>query len=160
VNRATIIAAALALLIGVCAAGGTAADGGVPTVLELGKLSDVYEPVRFNHAGHVSTAGGCADCHHQHGSTQVQACRDCHKIDLSAFRKNVNAGGLKPCRECHAASAKPGDIGRPSLKAAYHQACFKCHRGDVGSVGKDPKGCTEMCHAPKAQAKAKADVKK
>jgi hypothetical protein len=158
VKRATIIAAALALWIGVCAAGETSAGGGAPTMLELGKLSDVYEPVRFNHAEHVSTAGGCADCHHQHGSMQVQTCPDCHRIDPKAFRKNVNAGSLKPCRDCHAASARPGDIGRPTLKAAYHQACFKCHRGDVGSVGNDPKGCTEMCHVPKA--KAKAEVKR
>jgi hypothetical protein len=156
VKRATIIAAVLALWIGLWAAGATAADGGVPKMLELGKLSDVYEPVRFNHAGHVSTAGGCADCHHQHGSMQVQSCPDCHRIDPKAFKKNENAGSLKPCRDCHTASARPGDIGRPGLKAAYHQACFKCHRGDVGSVGKDPKGCTEMCHVPKAQAKADA----
>ncbi|MGE5698715.1 MAG: cytochrome c3 family protein [Deltaproteobacteria bacterium] len=155
-KRATIIAAALALWIGVYAAAETAAGGGAPAMLELGRLSDLYEPVRFNHAGHVSMAGGCADCHHQHGSVQVQTCPDCHRIDPKSFKKNANAGSLKPCRDCHAASAGPGDIGRPGLKAAYHQACFKCHRGDVGSVGKDPKGCTEMCHERKAQAKAEA----
>ena len=48
------------------------------------------------------------------------------------------------------ASEKPGITGQPSLKVAYHQACLKCHWGDVGSAGKNLGGCTEMCHVPKA----------
>jgi hypothetical protein len=153
VKKATILVVAVAFWTGVCAAGETTAGGGVPKVLILGSLSREYEPVRFNHSGHVSMAGGCADCHHQHGPAQVQSCPECHRIDPSVFRKNVNAAKLRPCGNCHPASAPPGDIGRPGLKAAYHQACFKCHRGEVGSVGKDPKGCVEMCHVPRAQAK-------
>jgi hypothetical protein len=154
VKNATVVVMAIALWVGVSAAGEKAGVGNVPKVLLLGSLSQVYEPVRFNHSGHVSTAGGCADCHHQHGSADVRSCKECHRIDPSVFQKNVNAGMLKPCRECHTASAKPGSgIGRPTLKVAYHQACFKCHRGDVGTVGQDPKGCTEMCHAPIAQAR-------
>jgi len=39
--------------------------------------------------------------------------------------------------------------GQPSLKVAYHQACLKCHWGDVGSAGKNLEGCTEMCHVLK-----------
>ena len=152
-KKATVIVVALALWIGVSAGAGSAAGGGVPKVLTLGSLSKVYEPVPFNHSGHVSMAGGCSDCHHQHGSTQVQACSECHRIDPSAFKKNVNVSRLKPCGDCHPASARAEDVGRPGLMAAYHQACFKCHRGEVGSVGKDPKGCTEMCHVPKEQAK-------
>jgi hypothetical protein len=153
VKKATIALVAVALWIGISAAGETTAGGNVPKVLTLGRLSNVYEPVAFNHSGHVSMAGGCADCHHQHGTMQVQACSECHRLDPSVFKKSVNAAALKPCRDCHAASARPGDISRPGLKAAYHQACFKCHRGEVGSVGQDPKGCTEMCHASRAQAK-------
>lgn len=152
-KKATIIVVACVLLLGVSAGAGSEAGGNVPKVLTLGSLSKIYEPVQFNHSEHVSSAGGCADCHHQHGPVQVQACSECHRIDPSVFKKNVNAAALKPCRDCHPASARPGDVGRPGLKAAYHQACFKCHRGEVGSVGKDPKGCIEMCHVPKAQAK-------
>jgi predicted CXXCH cytochrome family protein len=153
VKKATIALVAVALWFGVCAPGAATAGGGVPKDLVLGSLSRDYEPVRFNHSGHVSMAGGCADCHHQHGSVEVRSCTECHRIDLSAFRKNVDAGRIKACKDCHAASPRPGDVGKPGLKAAYHQACFKCHRGEVGSVGKDPKGCTEMCHVLKGQAK-------
>jgi len=153
VKKATTIVVALALWIGVSAGAESTAGGGVPKVLILGSLSKVYEPVQFNHSGHVSTAGGCADCHHQHGSEQVQTCSECHRIDPSVFKKSLDVSKLKPCKDCHPAYARPGDIGRPGLMAAYHQACFKCHRGEVGSVGKDPKGCTEICHAPRAQTK-------
>ncbi|HZW36477.1 MAG: cytochrome c3 family protein [Deltaproteobacteria bacterium] len=153
-KNATVAVMVIALWVGISVAGEKAGVGNVPKVLLLGSLSKVYEPVRFNHSGHVSTAGGCADCHHQHGSMDVQSCTGCHRIDPSTFKKSVNAGMLRPCRECHPASVRTGaGTGRPTLKAAYHQACFKCHRGDVGTVGKDPKGCTEMCHLPAAQAR-------
>jgi hypothetical protein len=153
VKKATIVLAAIALWIGIAAAGDTTANGKLPGVLTLGRLSGVYDPVEFDHSGHVSMAAGCADCHHQHGAMQVQSCSECHRIDPSVFKKSVNAAALKPCRDCHSASPRPGETGRPGLKAAYHQACFKCHRGEVGSVGRDPKGCTEMCHVPRAKAK-------
>jgi predicted CXXCH cytochrome family protein len=128
VKKATILLVAIALCIGVSASSETAAVGKVPKDLVLGSLSRIYEPVRFNHSEHVSTAGGCADCHHQHGSIQVNACG-----------------------ECHPASERPGSIARRGLKDAYHQACFKCHKNDVGSGVKNLTGCTEMCHVLKAQ---------
>ena len=149
-KKAMIIVVALALSIGVSAAGETTVGENVPKVFILGSLSKVYEPVRFNHAEHISAAGGCADCHHQHGSVQVQTCSECHQIDPSVFKKNLNVGKLKPCGECHAPSDQPGRIG---LKTAYHQACFKCHKEDVGSGVKNLKGCTEMCHVLKAKEK-------
>ncbi|MDH3237393.1 MAG: cytochrome c family protein [Deltaproteobacteria bacterium] len=147
-RKAMIIVAAIALLTGISAAGETTTGGNVPKVLLLGSLSKVYEPVRFDHAEHISMADGCEECHHQHRSMQVQSCSDCHRIDPSFFKKNVNANTLKPCGECHAVSNRPGDRGRLELKAAYHQACFKCHKEEV--AGK-PEGCTEMCHVPKKQ---------
>lgn len=149
-KNATITVVAIALFIGVSAASGTTAEGDLPKVLVLGSLSKVYEPVRFNHSEHVSMAGGCADCHHQHSSMQIQTCSECHRIDPSAFKKNVIAGKLKPCGECHAPSDRPGRIG---LKTAFHQACFKCHKGDVGGGVKNLAGCTEMCHVAKAPEK-------
>jgi predicted CXXCH cytochrome family protein len=145
-----IIVVALALSVGVSSAGETTAGGNLPKSLNLGSLSKVYEPVPFNHSGHVSSAGGCADCHHQHGSVQVQTCVECHRIDPAVFKKSVDTAKFKPCGECHAPSDRPGRIG---LKTAYHQACFKCHKEDVGSGVKNLKGCTEMCHVLKAQEK-------
>lgn len=100
----------------------------------------------IDHAEHISAVGGCEECHHQHRSMQVQSCSECHRIDPSFFKKNVNAGTLKPCGTCHPVSNRPGDRGRLELKTAYHQACFKCHKEEV--AGK-PKGCTGMCHVPK-----------
>ena len=151
---ALCIGVASSLMAGSGPAGKAAPAGGkMPQKVVLGSISKQYEPVQFNHASHVSNAGGCADCHHQHGHEANLSCGECHSIDSAAFRKNVKLDKLRPCRECHAAAYKADDPGRPTLQVAYHRACFKCHRGDVGSVGKDPKGCVEMCHDPKAQAK-------
>lgn len=135
--------------LGVAAAPGHGAGGGAPRALVLGTLSDRYEPVPFNHAGHVSTAGGCNDCHHQHGTGSVLACAGCHALDPASFRKSVGTVSFRPCRECHPGSLRPDKPETVTLKVAYHRACFRCHRGDVGTVGTDPKGCTEMCHARK-----------
>ena len=149
-KKAAIITVAIALCIGGSAASEPASEGNVPKVIVLRSLSKVYEPVRLNHSEHISAAGGCADCHHQHGSVQVQTCSECHRFDPSAFRKNYDAGKLKPCVECHPAVDRPGKIG---LKTAYHQACFKCHKADVGDGVKNLSGCTEMCHVLKTQEK-------
>jgi hypothetical protein len=149
-KKATFIVAAIALCIGVSAASQTVSGGGAPEVIVLRSLSKVYEPVSFNHAEHISAAGGCTECHHQHGTTQVQTCSECHKFDPSAFKRNIDAGKLKPCVECHPAVDRPGKMG---LKTAYHQACFKCHKSDVGDGVKNLEGCTEMCHVLKPQEK-------
>jgi hypothetical protein len=148
-KRAMIIPAAIFLWMGVVAAHGANAGGNLPKVLLLGTLSKVYEPVRFNHEEHVSNAGGCADCHHQHRTMQIQACSECHKFDPAAFKKNIVTDKLLPCRDCHSASARPGVTVEPSLKIAYHQACLKCHWGQIGDAGKTLGSCTEICHAPK-----------
>lgn len=145
-KKAMMIVAAFVFTSGVSAAGEPATAGNVPKVLFLGRLSKVYEPVRFDHAEHISMVGGCEECHHQHRSMEMESCTKCHRIDPALFRKNVNAGALKPCSECHSAINRPGDRGRLELKAAYHQACFKCHKEEV--KGK-PQGCTGMCHVPK-----------
>ena len=145
-KKATIIVAAIAFLTGISAAGETPAKGNVPKVLLLGSLSKVYEPVRFDHAEHISAVGGCEECHHPHRSMNVQSCSECHRIDPSFFKQNVNPGMLKPCGECHPVSNRSGDKGRLELKAAYHGACFRCHKEEV--AGK-PKGCAGTCHVKK-----------
>lgn len=132
---------------------GPSSQGGMPKTVTLGSLSDRYEPVEFDHSGHVDMASGCGDCHHQHGSDQVLGCRGCHALDPSAFRRSVHAERFRGCRECHAGPSSRPDPGRTGLAAAYHRACFGCHR-EVGSVGKDPKGCTEMCHERKGAARS------
>jgi hypothetical protein len=150
VKKAPIIAVAIVFLTGISASGETTAGGNVPKVLLLENLSKVYEPVRLDHAEHISMAGGCEECHHQHRSMQVQTCTKCHTIDPSVFKMNVNSGTLKPCGECHAVTNRPGDRGRLELKAAYHQACFKCHKEEVAGT---PEGCTDRCHTRKEKRK-------
>jgi len=148
VKKVILLASALCLLIGVA----LSLAGEMPKKLTLGSLADQFEPVVFDHSAHVGMASGCNDCHHQHGTEAALSCRECHAIDSAAFKRSVKSGAIQSCRTCHPASVQAADLGKPGLKAAYHRACFKCHR-EVGSLGKDPKGCTETCHASKAQAK-------
>ncbi|MBP2676151.1 MAG: putative periplasmic pentaheme cytochrome c [Deltaproteobacteria bacterium] len=128
--------------------------GKMPGKVLLGSLAAKHGPVKFDHEQHVGTAGSCAECHHQHGSAQAPSCGGCHTVDASSFRKNVNLDRIRPCGECHPASYDAGKLDRPTLAAAYHRACIKCHR-EVGSVGTDPKGCAEMCHENSTQARAR-----
>lgn len=123
-----------------------ASKGAMPATVTLGSLVDRFEPVVFDHSGHVDMASGCGDCHHQHGNDGTLGCRTCHSLDRSAFRRSVRVETFKACRECHAGPSPRPDPARTGLAAAYHRACFRCHR-EEGSVGKDPKGCTETCHA-------------
>ncbi len=127
--------------------------GSMSKTVTLGSLADRYEPVTFDHSGHVDMASGCGDCHHQHGPDRTLGCRECHSIDPSAFRKSVNAAMFRACRECHAGPAPHSDPARTGLAAAYHRACFRCHR-EVGNIGEDPKSCTETCHAKREDAKS------
>ena len=149
-KHATIIMVAIFFLTGISTAGETTAGGSVPDVLLLGSLSKKYEPVRLDHAEHISMIGGCEECHHQHRAMKVQSCAECHRFDPSVFKKNANAAALRPCGECHAVTNPLGGRARLELKAAYHQACFKCHKEEV--EGK-PQGCTGMCHSLKAEGK-------
>lgn len=114
----------------------------------LDSISDKYEPVKFNHSKHISIAGNCGICHHQHGNSGTLPCRDCHSVSPSTFQNSV-VNGFMSCKNCHGVF-NPNMPGMPGLKVAYHRTCFQCHRG-MGNVGIDPKGCTQMCHAKKEQ---------
>lgn len=128
------------------AASGAGPRGGMPKRIVLRSLAQRFAPVSFDHAGHVDMAEGCGDCHHQHGQEKGAPCRGCHALDASAFRKSLDAATFRPCGACHPASPQAAVDARPGLMAAYHRACFGCHR-ELGSVGEDPKGCAETCHA-------------
>jgi hypothetical protein len=154
VKKATMIVVAFVLWSGMSVASEKGPATELPKILTLGTLSKIYEPVRFDHAAHVSYAGGCADCHHQHIGLQVSPCLECHQADSAAFRKNVKTGKLRPCSECHPPSIQPKGTSHVELKAAYHEACMKCHKSDVGSGVKSLKDCAGMCHALKEKAKA------
>ena len=125
-----------------------------PEVVTLGSLVDKYRAVVFDHAKHMSMAGDCGMCHHQHGTNSSLPCKECHALQPSAFKSSVK-GSFIACRTCHGAY-DPSNPRMPGLKVAYHRQCFQCHRG-MNGVGVDPKGCASMCHAkrePKVGKKA------
>ncbi|MDH4158322.1 MAG: cytochrome c3 family protein [candidate division Zixibacteria bacterium] len=79
-----------------------------PDTFLIGQISDVYQPVRFNHKLHAEMAemgGNCAICHHYSPS-----------------------GRIPPCIECHGGEKNLANLRQPSLKGAYHRQCLSCHR--------------------------------
>ena len=119
-----------------------------PNVVALDSLKDKYGVVHFNHAEHVSLAGDCGKCHHQHGNNSSLPCKECHAISPEQFRKSLS-NTFMACRNCHDAPDR-SNPGMPGLKAAYHEKCFQCHRGMAG-IGEDPKACAETCHEKRDQ---------
>ena len=115
-----------------------------PDIITLDSLKDKYEAVFFTHERHTTLAGNCGTCHHEHGNSGSLPCKSCHSLDAAAFKKSVTHSFMA-CKSCHGAYS-PANPKIPGLKVAYHSQCFQCHRG-MGTVGKDPKGCTELCHA-------------
>jgi hypothetical protein len=112
-----------------------------PDTVKLDSIAKTYPPVVFSHGKHASLAGNCGTCHHHHSNSN---CKDCHALSASAVSSNFPA-----CKNCHAARDR-GAPGMPGLEVAYHRTCFECHRG-MGNLGVDPKGCNEVCHAPRQQ---------
>jgi hypothetical protein len=125
-----------------------------PTTATLDSLSDKYNPVIFDHAKHTALAGNCGTCHHEHGDFGALPCKECHALDPSVFRNSV-VNNFMACKNCHG-SYDPSNPRMPGLKTAYHQQCFKCHRG-MGDVGISPAGCTTMCHGKRGPNTQKVD---
>lgn len=92
-----------------------------PVVVTIRALSDLYEPVVFNHARHAEMSKmstGCVACHH------------------------YTAKGHTPsCQTCHNDAANPDNLRQPGLRGAYHRQCLGCHREWTGETS-----CGE-CHA-------------
>ena len=142
-----LLAVALTLVIGIAGRTTAVADGSSPGVRVLNSLMNQYGPVRFDHEKHVSIAGSCAACHHEHKEGSAFSCKSCHSLTPSAFKGSAHQS-FTACRNCHG-EADPNTPGIPGLKTAYHKQCFQCHRGMAG-IGSDPKGCAELCHAKRS----------
>lgn len=142
---------ACALLAAVTASGSQE----IPDTITLSSLGNLYQPVRFNHAGHIVALKDCGTCHHHTVGTPSsdRNCGRCHK--------SIEAQRVFDCKKCHAATpftaanvnARMADPQRyhrdtPGLKAAYHLSCSGCHEEMSG-----PTGCTD-CHALTDQGKA------
>jgi hypothetical protein len=119
-----------------------------PDTVEIDSLSQLFEPVTFNHAMHLDVADSCATCHHHTTGTPVK--------DPNCVRCHANSGPADTvaCRDCHAAKRFEADylnkldednkiyhVDKVGLKAAYHIRCLNCHK-EMGA----PEGC-EDCHA-------------
>ncbi len=132
---------------GLVLAGGALA-GDAPDEVELGVLSELYEPVVFDHAGHEDLADSCGQCHHHTVGTapESEKCATCHDAG--------DPGPSVACVDCHVtdpftaetieAAANSPDwyhVDKPGLKGAFHRACLGCHE-ETGA----PAGCTD-CHA-------------
>lgn len=141
-NKAALVVLVLGLVAAVPA---QAAAADAPGMVTLGSIADQYQPVRFNHTLHTQVMESCSQCHHEHPSIKSLTCQNCHDIGEGTFKSSA-VGTFMACRSCHG-DYSPSSPAVPGLKAAYHQACFGCHR-DMGDVGQGPEGCTRKCHGP------------
>jgi len=142
-----VLSIAIVLSLCLLAAAFVNAAAEEPGVRILDSIKDVYTPVKFDHPKHVSIAGNCSACHHEHGMADGLPCKQCHALTPQTFKNSVNHSFM-PCKNCHT-TADRDNASMPGLKTAYHKQCFTCHRG-MGNIGTDPKGCAEICHARNA----------
>jgi len=116
-----------------------------PETVTIDGLSELYEPVEFNHAQHIEMAA-CSDCHHHTVGTVSTRwnCIKCHN--------NPQESDSISCSDCHTkdrfgssylATLDDPELfhkEKPGLKGAFHLNCIGCHQ-DTGG----PTGC-EDCH--------------
>lgn len=122
-------------------AGPAFAAGAPPDSISISELSNLYQPVEFEHEMHLDIYP-CARCHHPAAGEldSDTICTNCHQ--------NENEGLPVGCGECHASGGQPVveaalngyHSDTPGLKGAYHLQCGGCHQQDGGPVG-----CTD-CH--------------
>jgi len=114
-----------------------------PQEVEIDMLSQLYEPVQFDHAMHVEMVDdNCAVCHHHAtGMAPVTTrCLKCHEADHPA--------DTVACSDCHSASRfssaylkeienNPYRYHRDvvGLKGAFHHLCLGCHKQQEAPVG-------------------------
>ncbi|MDZ4184908.1 MAG: cytochrome c3 family protein [Desulfuromonadales bacterium] len=125
----------------------TAAAAAPPAQVRIDQLSKDFEPVEFDHAGHVDMVGDCGECHHHTTGTSAKDpdCMRCHSSGATSERV--------ACRDCHAPDPFSADHLKTTsedrkryhrdllgLKGAYHRSCTGCHEASGG-----PTGCLD-CH--------------
>lgn len=138
----------LIILAALVASPGLGQGAAMPDTITLDSLENLYDGVRFNHAGHIRLLKDCAGCHHHTTGTLVEDanCARCHR--------NSSETKVVACRGCHApqpfsatalkekrANPKLYHQDKPGLKGAYHLNCMGCHQKMGG-----PTGCRD-CHA-------------
>ena len=125
----------------------TAGDG--PDSVEIDALTQLFEPVYFDHAMHEEvTESNCAVCHHHTLGTSIkdENCLRCHAESGPADEVS--------CQGCHSSKRFEAEYlnridadktlyhrDKVGLKAAYHLRCMGCHE-EMGA----PNECQD-CHA-------------
>jgi mono/diheme cytochrome c family protein len=115
----------------------------IPEIVEIGVLSNEYEPSKFPHRKIVQKImDGMKDdamAAYFHSSPGA-VCSGCHH--------NSPASANPPkCVSCHGKNAGPMSEAKPDLKTAYHQQCIGCHT-EMGIEKPAATACAE-CHAVK-----------
>ena len=119
-----------------------------PYKVEIGSLSDKFEPNLFNHRRHVSSlmkrieGDNLAKAFHSEPEILCATCH--HRSPLSATPPT--------CGSCHSAKIDPRVPERPTLKAAYHLQCMGCHDGM--DVARPLDTSCASCHKPRATENA------
>jgi hypothetical protein len=115
----------------------------IPQEVEIGDLASEYMPVKFPHGKAVRSLllpireSRLAAAFHR---GDLLACAGCHH--------NGTAGlNPPPCGSCHARQTPltPDGMGKPPLKAAFHQRCMSCHT--AMNVAEPAHTDCEGCHA-------------
>ena len=126
-----------------------AAAGDGPDEVEIDSLTQLYDPVYFDHAMHEEvTESLCSICHHHTLGTEVENenCMRCHAESGETDETS--------CQGCHSSKRFEADYlnkidadntlyhrDKVGLKAAYHIRCMGCHEEmDVTN------GCQD-CHS-------------
>ncbi len=97
----------------------------IPDIVKIGALADEYLPSEMPHRKIVlKLAEGMKDsplaaAFHDQPMSMCQGCH--HQSPVSAEPP--------ACKSCHAAPFQENRLGRPGLKAAYHDLCMDCHKG-------------------------------
>ena len=116
----------------------------IPETVEIGALSNEFEPAKMPHrkivetlAQHISESRTATFFH---GHEDV-VCQGCH---------HQSPVGEKPplCGSCHVAGSADLELMKPALQGAYHQQCLGCHQSMELQKPEDCSGC----HAEKKEA--------
>jgi hypothetical protein len=130
-----LLSTVAAILLSVSTSGTIATAGEGPDEVVIDSLSQLYEPVYFDHAMHEEVVdANCSVCHHHTLGTEIddENCMRCHADSDGADEIS--------CQGCHAAKRFDAEYlkklsadnvlyhrDRLGLKAAFHTRCMNCH---------------------------------
>jgi hypothetical protein len=111
----------------------------IPETVEIGALSDQYEPAVMPHRKIVEKLrehiGESTTASYFHLHEDV-VCQGCH---------HQSPVGEKPplCESCHRAQSADLELAKSALQGAYHQQCLGCHESMALEKPSDCTGCHE-----------------